>query len=173
MSINPKELQKFYDLWAPMLAAIPTVINAVEHSDELTKHVAILEAQRDKALSDSQGHIASAQAQVAELKDQLKQLAAQRKVAQTAINEAKASAELASADAERILAERLAANQVKIAESEQAVSATKEALRIQLSENDKAFLVQKAEQEALLAVITTKRDAAEKALEKLLAKFAA
>ena len=43
MNLNSKELQKFYDLWSPMLQALPAVIEAAEREEELKRGVAILE----------------------------------------------------------------------------------------------------------------------------------
>lgn len=66
MTINTKELQRFYDVFGPMITCLPTIINAIERDAELQLHVVILQAEalaateeRDKAKVD-QGLIVTA-----------------------------------------------------------------------------------------------------------------
>lgn len=38
---NPKELQKFLDLWGPVVASLPAVINSLERENDMTRSLAI------------------------------------------------------------------------------------------------------------------------------------
>lgn len=60
MDFNPKEIQKFYDTWAPMLQALPAVIEAAERGEELKRGITTLERQ----LQGIQQQIAETEAKV-------------------------------------------------------------------------------------------------------------
>ena len=78
MNINPKELQKFHDLWAPMIASLPAVINAVETAAEMERHVAILSAQRDQAVAEATASKNDASEVILKARAELKDIAAEK-----------------------------------------------------------------------------------------------
>jgi len=171
MAINPKELQKFHDLWAPMIAALPAVINAAESANELVNHTAILRAELDKVVAttvttraDADTYVSAAQARVAELEATRLSLDAEvkehAKETRKLIAEAKAAADL-----------KIEEHMARAAEAAQATARAEEYLRKQLQENDKSFLIQKGEHESIIADLEAKRVAAEKALDKLREKL--
>ena len=102
MAINPKELQKFHDLWAPMIASLPAVINAVETAAELERHTLILRTQCDEIIAegaaskvDMANAVLKAQSELkgieAEKAEKTKAAAAHAKACQDRIADAEAS----------------------------------------------------------------------------------
>ncbi len=77
-NINPKELQKFYDIWAPMINSLPTVINAVATHEELQRSVEVLRARVSDAESEAQAHKDAARDSLVRAKEELKALAAEK-----------------------------------------------------------------------------------------------
>jgi len=171
MNINPKELQKFHDLWAPMISALPAVINAAERANELVNHTAQLQAVLDGVVvateaskKEAADAVAAAQAQIAALNDQRKELDAEVK------EHAKECRKKIDA-AKQVADEKIAEHTARANESAETLANSAEQLRVQLQENDRAFLAQKAEHERILAEVEAKRTAAEKALDKLREKL--
>jgi len=78
MNINPKELQKFHDLWAPMISALPAVINAAERANELANHVVILENIAKAAQDDATKASDLKAAQLLAARVELKQVAVEK-----------------------------------------------------------------------------------------------
>ena len=69
MNLNPRELQKFYDLWAPMLQALPAVIEAADREEELKRGVATVERQLQavqQKIADEEARIDPVRKSVAE-----------------------------------------------------------------------------------------------------------
>lgn len=78
MAINPKELQRFLDVWQPVIQALPAVINAAEYEAELGRHVAILESQRDEAIAKTAEAAEQSAKLIAAAKEELKKISAKK-----------------------------------------------------------------------------------------------
>jgi hypothetical protein len=172
MEINPKELQKFHDLWAPMIAALPAVINAAERANELVNHTAILEARLQdvvsetvKAATEKDAHIQEAHLRVAlvdaervakrnEADDQLKEINKEVKAAKAAAD-AKIKEHMERADVAALAADAVA-----------------EDLRKRLEAADRDFLAQKNEHDTILAALMAKEEAVRASIESLRAQLA-
>lgn len=171
MNINPKELQKFHDLWAPMIAALPAVINAAETAAELTNHVAILQAQRDEAVSKRVAAEAEMAAAIQVARAELKAISADKAEATKAVKEhAKHCAEKI-AIAEAATAEKLDALGSAVMGTEQSLNNVTTALATRKNDADADFARHIAAKQAEVADVEAKLVAAQVALDKLRAKF--
>lgn len=165
--VNPKELQKFLDLWGPVIAVLPSVINATEREEELARHIVALEAQLVQVKADTEANLAERAAKVAaadqmlaSLKDQRVQAAAEVKVAQ-----AEAKAEVASAKKE-------AEAKIKVLEAstvnaQAKLRAAQGELNAKLAEQAAAFAEQATTLQADIDELERKRAQAESALAEL------
>lgn len=79
MSINTKELQRFHDVWGPMINSLPTVINATERMADLEKYLAELNAKADTVKVESQRELDLKNAQVSAANEQLNTLRAKKR----------------------------------------------------------------------------------------------
>lgn len=171
MNLNSKELQKFYDLWSPMLQALPAVIEAAEREDELKRGVTVLE----KKLQDIQTKIADEEARIEPVRksvdDAIRQLRDQQKEAQLGydkyISDAKAHIasvdETVDIDVARIRAKVTAVNN-DLYSAERAAAAAKAKINAEAKQ-------QKDELEAQIAELEAKKKSVEDALESLKAKI--
>lgn len=171
MNLNPKELQKFYDLWSPMLQALPAVIEAAEREDELKRGVTILE----KKLQDIQTQIADEEARVDPVKkavdDRIRQIRDQQTEAQRGYEQyiADAKAHIVKIDEETEAEVARIKAKVSVAGSE-LQSAEREVAAAKAKANAEAKQ-QKAELEAEIAELEAKKKSIEDALESLKAKI--
>jgi BMFP domain-containing protein YqiC len=171
MNLNPKELQKFYDLWSPMLQALPAVIEAAEREDELKRGVTILE----KKLQDIQTQIAAEEARVEpvrkEVDDRIRVIREQRAEAQRGYEQyvADAKAHIAKIDEETEADVARIKAKVTVAGSE-LQSVEREVAAAKAKANAEAKQ-QKAALEAEIAELEAKKKSVEDALESLKAKI--
>lgn len=171
MNINPKELQKFHDLWAPMIAALPAVINAAEHAAELTNHVAILQGQRDAAVQhrkDAEATIASSNAAAAA---ELKKLADEKAALSKDLKEHAKDCKAKAAAAEALLAGKLEELAAKGAEAAKAAEALTQDLLDRKAAADKDYAEHLQSKAAELAEVEAKLAAAQSSLDRLRAKL--
>lgn len=167
MNINPKELQKFHDLWAPMIAALPAVINAAERAAELENHLAIklaefekLDQRCSKREADAETSVRAAQERTAAARASHAEAVAQMDLE---VKEAKASVRKAKSDAAAKVAEHQATAAEAYKSLEQARRDHEEQLRGLKSERDILASGLNAEIKALEA----KRDEVISAIETL------
>lgn len=166
-AINPKELQKFHDLWAPMIAALPAVINAAERSAELERHIAIKEAEFIKIDEACVQREAAAEASVSAARERTAQAKANHALELAALEaeakEARASVRKAKADAA-----------AKVAEHQAGAVAAAQATEVARKEHLAALAAlegQRAAQMASIAVevkaLEAKRDEVQAVIESL------
>lgn len=171
MNLNPKELQKFYDLWSPMLQALPAVIEAAEREDELKRGVTILE----KKLQDIQTQIADEEARVEPVRkdtnDRIRLIRDQQTEAQRGYEQyvADAKAHIVKIDEETEAEVARIKAKVSVAGAE-LQSAEREVVVAKAKANAEAKQ-QKAELEAEIAELEAKKKSIEDALESLKAKI--
>lgn len=171
MNLNPKELQKFYDLWSPMLLALPAVIEAAEREDELKRGVTILE----KKLQDIQTQIADEEARVEPVRkdtnDRIRLIRDQQTEAQRGYEQyvADAKAHIVKIDEETEAEVARIKAKVSVAGAE-LQSAEREVVVAKAKANAEAKQ-QKAELEAEIAELEAKKKSIEDALESLKAKI--
>lgn len=171
MNLNPKELQKFYDLWSPMLQALPAVIEAAEREDELKRGVTILE----KKLQDIQTQIADEEARVEPVRkdtnDRIRLIRDQQTEAQRGYEQyvADAKAHIVKIDEETEAEVARIKAKVSVAGAE-LQSAEREVVVAKAKANAEAKQ-QKAELEAEIADLEAKKKSIEDALESLKAKI--
>ena len=171
MNINPKELQRFHDLWAPMMAALPAVINAAERANELQNHVLQLEARVKEALAATEHAVAARNATLAQLSEQLDELREQKKQLDAQVKTHKFTCE------ERVKrAEADAA--VRISGHTERANAAEQASRAALGELTQRKAAVVAEYDAVIAAkveevkeIETRALKAQESLERLRAKL--
>lgn len=171
MDFNPKEIQKFYDIWSPMLEALPAVIAAAERGDELKRHTAIL----TKELQDVQKKIADEEARVAPVKasveQKLAELAAMKDEAVRGYNQYVADAKAHIAEVDKQTDEEVAKIKAKvIAANSQLQDVEKKAAEAKALADMEIAAAKKAA-EAELADIEAKKQTVEKALASLKAKI--
>lgn len=171
MDFNPKEIQKFYDIWSPMLEALPAVIAAAERGDELKRHTAIL----TKDLQDIQKQIADEKAKVDPVRKETQDLIADLKNKQA---QAEQGYNQYLADAKAHLAEVGKETEIEVARiKEQVFAANAELAKTNKEIADakaqaEAEIKQiKASAEAELADIEGKKQVVERALASLKAKI--
>lgn len=175
MSINTKELQKFLDLWSPVLAALPAVINSLDRKEELQRGVAILQKQADDAQLATTTAIEARKAGLAEVSIEL-QVLSNKKREQTLLakEHEKACAERiaqATADAEAQVAAAQADSTARVAAATTAAADAESILRAKLAEVDSAVSARAKELQASIDALEARRAAAEKALNALRAKL--
>ena len=171
MTLNSKELQKFYDLWSPMLQALPAVIEAAEREEELKRGVTILETK----LQNIQTQIASEEARVEPVRkdvdDQIRKIREQRAEAQRGYEQyvADAKAHIVKIDEETEEEVTRIKAKITVAGSE-LQSAERDVAAVKAKANAEAKQ-QKAELEAEIEALEAKKKAVEDALESLKAKI--
>jgi len=171
MNLNPRELQKFYDLWAPMLQALPAVIEAAGREEELKRGVTILE----KKLQDIQTQIADEEARVEPVRkdtnDRIRLIRDQQTEAQRGYEQyvADAKAHIVKIDEETEAEVARIKAKVSVAGAE-LQSAEREIVVAKAKANAEAKQ-QKAELEAEIAELEAKKKSIEDALESLKAKI--
>jgi chromosome segregation ATPase len=171
MNLNPRELQKFYDLWAPMLQALPAVIEAADREEELKRGVATLERQLQtvqQRIADEEARIEPVRKTVSENIQKLKesQAEAERGLNQY-VADAKAHIEKVDAEVEEKVAAineraKAATNDLRVVERDLAAAKAKA---------DAELKQQKAGIEAEIAELESKRASVEEALASLKAKI--
>jgi chromosome segregation ATPase len=171
MNLNPRELQKFYDLWAPMLQALPAVIEAADREEELKRGVATIERQLQvvqQKIADEEARIDPVRESVAANIQKLKESQA---VAQQGydlyLSDAKAHIEKVDAEvAEKVASinerAKVAANDLRSVERDLVVAKAKA---------DSELKQQKDEIEAEISELAAKKKSIEDALESLKAKI--
>ena len=171
MNINPKELQKFHDLWAPMIAALPAVINAAERSAELENHVVILEGRRDAAVADTENRLAGAEAAMAAHREQVKDIQAKKKEADRMVKLHIKACEDRIKDAEAQANADIEVHHARVAEIMSAASKLEQELAARLVDADAQVAARLQSANEALAAIEAKRAATEKALDSLRARL--
>jgi predicted phage tail protein len=171
MDFNPKEIQKFYDIWAPMLEALPAVINAAERGDELKRHTTILE----KNLQDVQQKIVDEEAKVEPVRkatqDKINELKAKEAEAQQGYNQYLADAKAHLAEVGAQTEDEVAKIKAKVSEAQAELAKVTQDTAKAKADAAEEIKKQKADAEAELADITAKKQIVEKALASLKAKI--
>jgi hypothetical protein len=167
MAINTKELQKFLDIWSPIIAALPAVISATERENELETHVPILQSQLEKVQADTLEVLAAKATQIEAVNADIQALQVKKEAAlqevRTCKEDCKAEINAARLDANLAIKGHLArAKQVQASADE-----ASEALRVRLMESDKAFLAHTNEQQAIVDALEAKRKAVEASIDAL------
>ena len=169
--INTKELQKFYDVWGPMIASLPAVISASERHEELGRHVKILEDQRDAATKDTEARKAELAAAVEKARAALAGIAAKRKESEDELRAAQRDLKDRQKKAEAAADAAVKAAQGRVE------SANQTAVMAEKNREDRIAAVNadvekaKADGEAEIAAIDARRASAQKALDKLRASI--
>lgn len=171
MKFNPREIQKFYDIWAPMLEALPAVINAAERGDELERSMVTLENQLkgiQKKIADEEARVAPARAEVdATIAAIQTQKAEAERGYKKYLADAKAHLdEVAKETEDQVvkIKDQVSIAMSELAQAKQEVSAVK-------AQAAQDIAIQKAAAEAELADIAAKKQVVEKALAALKAKI--
>ena len=172
MEINPKELQKFHDLWAPMIAALPAVISAAERANELVTHTAILQAKLDEVVAATESTKLEAVAHVFASQATLLDLATQKLALDAEVKEHAKDARKAIADAKAAADAKVKDHIERADTAAQAADAVALDLRQRLEAADRDFLAQKNEHEGILAALIEKQDAIKASIESLRAQLA-
>lgn len=92
VAINTGELQRFSEVWAPVINALPAIINAVGHKDELQRHIGILSAQRDAVVAETAKAKADLDKRIESAREALRQLEKERLAEIEAVKVAKREA---------------------------------------------------------------------------------
>lgn len=171
MEINPKELQKFHDLWAPMIAALPAVINAAESANEIVQHTAMLRAELDKVVAATAASKQEQEALVAAAQAQLLELATQRLTQDAEVKGHAKECRKAIADARSAADAKVKEHTDRAAVVGLELAKADEELRKRLEAADRDFLAQKAEQEGILAALLEKQEVARATIESLRAQL--
>lgn len=171
MNINPKELQKFYDAWAPVIASLPAVINAAERSNEITSHIAQKEAEY-KALDEKcilRETVAEASIKAAlERTNEAKAKHAEALAAMDAeIKAAKADVRKAKSDS----AAKVAEYQAAADQAYQAVVKARENNEKALAELSVTYSTRQAELESEILALEAKRDEVKRVIADLRAQL--
>lgn len=170
-TINPKELQKFMDVWAPVIAVLPAVINAAERSEELKNHVAILEDRMAKVQEEITWSLMQKRDEVAKAEEDLARIAALKVQALSEIDESKRSNAQAIAESKKATLAKIAEYEARVFDYGAKVAQAAENLRQGLAQADRDFMAHAAEKQKMIEELEAKRVAAEKALDKIKAKL--
>ena len=171
MNINPKELQKFHDLWAPMIAALPAVINAAERANELQNHTALLEKELNNVITATEASKAERAAAIVAAGNKLVELEVQRKALS---DEVKAHAKVCKtkiASAEEESAAKIATVEARNGELEVALKNVEQALLDRKAKADADYAEHLNAKRTELDDVEAKLASAQKALDKLRAKL--
>ena len=171
MDFNPKEIQKFYDIWSPMLEALPAVIVAAERGDELKRHTAIL----TKDLQDVQKQIEDEKAKVEpvrkETQDLISDLKNKQAQAEQGYNKYVADAKAHIVEIEKSTEAEVAAIKAKVGAAQAELAQATQEIAKAKAQADAEISQKKAAAEAELADIEAKKQVVERALASLKAKI--
>ncbi len=81
-SINTADLQRFHDSVAPLVATLPSVIDAYQRKDELERNLATLKKEVDETKADTERQLDVRNAQLQAARDQLTETGANLRTAQ-------------------------------------------------------------------------------------------
>lgn len=171
MSINKRELQRFLDVWGPVITVLPAVINAAERETELEIHTQQLQMQLDKVKLEAVAAAEKAAEQNATAAAELSRLQAAKAVAAQEVSDAMQ----ASKDS---IAEVRAATDADIKQLNARVSAAKVLAQVAETEAgqildavNKKVAQREAELELMVAAAEKRVNDAEAALDKLRSKL--
>lgn len=158
MQINPKELQKFYDAWAPVIASLPAVINVAERSNELDAHIAQKEAAF-KALDEKcAAREAAAEASVKAAQERTVAAKTTHAEALAAMDEEIKDAKAAVRKAKSDSAAKVAEYQAAAEEAYQGVVKARQDNAKAIDDLGQEYAQRHAELEAEIKALETKRD---------------
>lgn len=171
MDFNPKEIQKFYDIWSPMLEALPAVIAAAERGDELKRHTTILA----KELQDVQKQIADEKDKVEPVSKQvqaaIEELKTKQAEAERGYNKYVADARAHINEIDKNTAAEVAAISAKVGAAQAELAKAMQEIEKAKAQADAEINQKKAAAESELADIEAKKQVVEKALASLKAKI--
>lgn len=171
MQVNPKELQKFMDVWQPVIAALPTVINAVEREQELSSNVARLEAQLQKTLSDIEAAVSQKSERLALVDAEIQVLIGRKNEANQELKDTLRDTKAEIAQAKKAAAAKIKEHETAAAEAESAAAAAEKNLDLKLKAIETSFDSLRAEKQSQIDELEAKRLAAEKTLSELRSKL--
>jgi hypothetical protein len=171
MEINSRELQKFLDVFGPVVATLPAVINAAEKKEELGRHIAILEGRRDAAVADAAKVTADSVAAVAQANTDLKDIAAQKAALAQEIKASAADNKAKIAEAKKVA--QVSIDEVNAGVEQAKVAAADEVAKIEAQKTEAwaSLAAASADLTAQIADLEKRKTAAEKALDTLRAKL--
>jgi colicin import membrane protein len=165
--MNSREIQKFHDLWAPMINSLPAVINAIDSGEELARALTQRRAEFDRLDAEFAAREGAHQAQVADIRARLnlvvEQAEADKAAALASVDEAKKEA----AEAKKKHNEKAALAATVAAEAEKAAADALKKRDATLAEITVEGERRKVVIQAEIDELERKREAAEKALAEL------
>lgn len=168
---NPKELQKFLDLWGPVIASLPTVINALERENDLTRNLAIMEARLQDLNKQCELAQSSVWAEMAKAHEELAVIQAQKAETATEVKEAKAQAKKDVAEAKKTADAAIAAHETRVEKSKAYADKVEQDTAARVTKADSYLISKVADGEATLAELEARRLIAEGVLADLRAKL--
>lgn len=171
MDFNPKEIQKFYDTWAPMLQALPAVITAAERGEELKRGIATLERQLQgiqKEISETEAKVDPVRKDVNEKISQLNNMKAE---AESGYKQYLIDAKAHIAEVDKETEAEVARIKGKISAANVELRDVERDLTISKAKADAEFKQYKQTIESEMADLEAKKKAIEDALASLKAKI--
>jgi len=171
MSINPKDLQKFYDMWAPVMSVLPSVITAVERENEVERHVQILQKDLERIKAEKQQVIEAAEAKLHAISEAIEETATKKAAADAEVKAYEADCKLKIADKQKATEAKINALESKVTAITQQIENSEKAHGMRLKAMEDELRTKQVEAEAQLAEIERKTAAANKALDNIRAKL--
>jgi len=168
---NPKELQKFLDLWGPVVASLPAVINSLERENDLNRNLAIMEARLQELNKQCEDAAGCATEALNKIRDELDAVQAQKANVATEVLAAKGQAQKDIADAKKAADVDIAAHKARAAKARSDAAAVEKDAAVRIAKADADITAKVAAGEAVLAELEARRLIAEKVLADLRAKL--
>ena len=171
MTIDINALRKFQDVWAPVLEAIPAVMDMAAKQADIERGMVIAAKDLEKAKAEIQKAYDEADKRLVALNADMDAAIAARTAALADIADAKKKASEAAKTAEQKALNKLAEVEAKIKERTMDLATLSEEYAAKRNSAEEALKGLIAEQEAKLKDVEKRYAAAEKALEALRAKL--
>ena len=165
--MNSKEIQKFYDLWAPMIASLPAVINAIDTEEELTRSLQVRRAEFDQLEAKRESREAELLQHVDDIKLRLQSAVDQAEADKKAARASADKAKTAAAEVEKKANERAAAAEADAKKAEQLYRDAEASRSKVFAQIDEEALARKNALQAEIDELENKRQEAEATLNAL------
>lgn len=171
MTIDIGALRKFQETWAPVMDAIPAVVEMVERKADMEREVGAHRAAMEKAQAEIQKAYDTADLRIAQFNDDISRLGDMKAALVQEIADTRAAARAAAEEERAAATAQLAAIQEQTAQANAQLATVNAQIAAQTAEAQAAHTAAVSAMSAEIADLEKRRAAAEKALDALRAKL--
>lgn len=171
MTIDTGTLRKFQELWTPVIAAIPAVLDMVEREADLDRAIQSKKLELEKVQKEIDAALDEADQRLAFANSNLDAIADQKRAIQREIAEAKSKANVEASEAEQVKKAMLYALQVSIGSVQAQLQGLQAEYAAKRAEAEAAHAEAMKVLEADIAELDARKVAAETALRDIKSKL--